>query len=72
MLPAYRSFSEYDTTDELELTEILFEEYQEVVSEDQAAFLWSEAYDRGHSGGIEEVYCEFVSLVRMFYKVKSL
>jgi len=72
MLPEYRPFCEYHTDDETVLTEQLFEEYEDVVSQAQAVFLWSEAYDRRHSGGLEEVYCEFISLVRLFYKMRSI
>jgi hypothetical protein len=72
MLPEYRPFRDYRTDDETALTEYVFEEYRDIVSETQATFLWSEAYDRRHSGGLEEVYCEFVGLVRMFYRVQSI
>jgi hypothetical protein len=72
MLPEYRPFWQYHTDDETTLTGRVFEEYRDIVSEAQATFLWSEAYDRRHSGGLEEVYCEFVGLVRMFYKVQSI
>jgi hypothetical protein len=72
MLPEYRPFSDYRTDDETALTEYVFGEYRDIVSEAQATFLWSEAYDRRHSGGLEEVYCEFVGLVRMFYRVQSI
>jgi hypothetical protein len=72
MLPEYRSFHEYCTDDEATLTEFVFHEYKDIVSEAQASFLWSEAYDRRHSGGLEEVYCEFIGLVRLFYKVQSI
>jgi hypothetical protein len=72
MLPEYRQFSEYLTEDETILFDYLLEDYQDIVTEQQAKFLWSEAYDRRHSGGLEEVYCEFVSLVRMFHVVRSM
>jgi hypothetical protein len=72
MLPEYRSFSEYNTEDEEVLTNILFDEYKEVVSQKQAEFLWWEAYSRSHSWGLEEVYCTFVYMVRIFHKAKSL
>jgi hypothetical protein len=72
MLPEYRQFSEYLTEDETILFGYLLEDYQDVVTEQQAKFLWSESYDRRHSGGLEEVYCEFVSLVRMIHAFRSI
>jgi hypothetical protein len=71
MLPTIRSFSEYHTDDETTLIECVFEEYKDTVSAEQASFIWSEAYDRRHSGGLEEVYYEFVWLVRFFDKVQK-
>lgn len=29
------------------------------LDDDEFAVIWSEAYDRGHSGGLQEVYSEF-------------
>ena len=72
MLPQYRPFSDYGIDDEAVLTQSLFEEYKDVVSEAQASYIWSEAYDRGHHAGLEEVYSEFISLVRLFYKLQSI
>jgi hypothetical protein len=72
MFPEYRRFHEYRTDSEATLTEYLFEEYKDVVSEAQAEFVWAEAYDRRHSAGLEEVYCEFVSLLRIIHKVREM
>jgi hypothetical protein len=71
MLPEYRPFHEYQTNDEITLTELVFNDYKDIVSQAQADLLWYEAYERRHSCGIEEVYCEFVSLVRLFHNVQS-
>lgn len=32
------------------------------LNDDEFAVIWSEAYDRGHSGGFHEIYSEFDSL----------
>ena len=32
------------------------------LDDDEFAVIWSEAYDRGHSGGFHEIYTEFDSL----------
>lgn len=34
--------------------------------------LWAEAYDRGHSGGVEDVYAHFVELHRLCEAYKNL
>jgi hypothetical protein len=73
MLPEYRPLRDfYGIVDEDALTRYLFEEYKDVVSEAQASFIWSEAYDRRHHAGLEEVYGEFISLVRLFYKLQTI
>ena len=42
------------------------------LSEKQFKFLWSESYDRRHSGGLEEVHAEFVSLYYLIDRYKCL
>lgn len=75
MLPEHRPFSYYElshASDEVELTSRLFDDYESTFSRAQFDFLWSEAYDRRHSGGLEEVYYEFVYLARVFYAMSAL
>jgi hypothetical protein len=52
----------------------LMREFQEklkfdyVLSDSQFSVLWNEAYNRGHSGGLSEVYHEFDSLYEFVEK----
>ena len=68
----YNLFSHYATDDPNRLTIQLVEEYNSVINERQFDSLWFEAYCDGHSAGLEEVYYQFIKLVKLYLSVRVL